>query len=123
MYCSKCGAEQPIKVTEIEELMDEIGATYEASEKEQVELAKEKYDELLKDCENAKAEALKEGVSNAKAEAKEIIDSAREQAKTIVEKANKNAKEKEQELQDIYKKQLEAMQNNVKDINNGDESK
>lgn len=58
---------------------------------------KEKYDELLKDCENAKAEALKEGVANAKAEAKEIIDSAREQAKTIVEKANKNAIEKEKE--------------------------
>ena len=37
--------------------------------------------------------------------------------------AERIAKEKEQELQDIYKKQLEAMQNNVKDINNGDESK
>ena len=37
--------------------------------------------------------------------------------------AERIAKEKEQELQDIYKKQLEAMQNNIKDINNGDESK
>ena len=61
---------------------------------------KEKYSELLKDCENAKADALKEGLANAKAEAKEIIDDAREQAKTIVEKANKNAKDKEQELID-----------------------
>ena len=34
--------------------------------------------------------------------------------------AEKIAKEKEQELQDIYQKQLEAMKNNVKDINNGD---
>ena len=37
--------------------------------------------------------------------------------------AEKIAKEKEQELQDIYKKQLEAMQNNLKDINGGDDSK
>ena len=34
--------------------------------------------------------------------------------------AEKIAKEKEQELQDIYQKQLEAMKNNVKDINDGD---
>ena len=58
---------------------------------------KEKYDELLKDSENAKAEAIKEGINNAKTEATEIIDSTREQAKTIVDKANKNAKIKEQE--------------------------
>ena len=34
--------------------------------------------------------------------------------------AERIAKEKEQELQDIYQKQLEAMKNNVKDINDGD---
>ena len=45
-----------------------------------------------------------------------------EKKKAKVE-AERIAKEKEQELQDIYKKQLEAMQNNIKDINNGDESK
>lgn len=61
---------------------------------------KEKYDELLKDSENAKAEAIKEGINNAKAEANDIIDSAREQAKAIVDKANKNAEEKQQELLD-----------------------
>ena len=55
---------------------------------------KEKYDELLKDSENAKADAIKEGIANAKAEATEILNSAREQAKEIVDKANKNAKEK-----------------------------
>ena len=61
---------------------------------------KEKYDELLKDSENAKADAIKEGINNAKAEANEIINSAREQAKTIVDKANKNAIAKEQEALD-----------------------
>ena len=58
---------------------------------------KEQYEELLKDSENAKADAIKEGINNAKAEATEIINSAREQAKTIVDKANKNAQAKEQE--------------------------
>ena len=58
---------------------------------------KEKYDELLKDSENAKADAIKEGINNAKAEATDILETAREQAKAIVDKANKNAKEKEQE--------------------------
>ncbi len=62
---------------------------------------KEKYDELLKDCETAKADAIKEGIANAKTEATEILTSAREQAKEIiVDKANKNAKEKEQETID-----------------------
>ena len=37
--------------------------------------------------------------------------------------AERIAKEKEQELQDIYQKQLEAMKNNLKDINDGDDSK
>ena len=37
--------------------------------------------------------------------------------------AERIAKEKEQELQDIYQKQLEAMKNNIKDINDGDDSK
>mgnify|MGYP003296207318 CR=1 FL=1 len=46
---------------------------------------KEQYEELLKDSENAKADAIKEGINNAKAEATEIINSAREQAKTIVD--------------------------------------
>ena len=59
---------------------------------------KEKYDELLKDCENAKADAIKEGIQKAKEESKEIIDSAREQAKTIVDKANRNVAQKEQEI-------------------------
>lgn len=59
---------------------------------------KEKYDAILKDCENAKADALKEGVLNAKEEANEILETARNQAATIIEKANKNAKQKEEEL-------------------------
>ena len=59
---------------------------------------KEKYSTLLEDCENAKADAIKEGINNAKAEATEILNSAREQAKAIVDKANKNAKEKEAEM-------------------------
>lgn len=59
---------------------------------------KEKYDELLKDCETAKADAIKEGIQKAKEESKEIIDSAREQAKTIVDKANRNVAQKEQEI-------------------------
>ncbi len=59
---------------------------------------KEKYDELLKDCENAKADAIKEGIQKAKEEAREIVDSAREQAKTIVDKANRNVAQKEQEI-------------------------
>lgn len=67
---------------------------------------KEKYDELLKDCENAKAEAIKEGINNAKAEATEILDTAREQAKAIVDKANKNAKEKEQEALDNAREEI-----------------
>ena len=67
---------------------------------------KEKYDELLKDCENAKAEAIKEGINNAKAEATEILDTAREQAKAIVDKANKNAKEKEQEVLDNAREEI-----------------
>ena len=76
-------------------------AVAEESLKEATEM-KEKYDELLKDSENAKADAIKEGINNAKAEAAEILDSAREQAKAIVDKANKNAKEKEQELIKFY---------------------
>ena len=67
---------------------------------------KEKYDELLKDCENAKAEAIKEGINNAKAEATEILATAREQAKAIVDKANKNAKEKEQEVLDNAREEI-----------------
>ncbi len=67
---------------------------------------KEKYDELLKDSENAKADAIKEGINNAKAEATEILDSAREQAKAIVDKANKNAKEKEQETLDNAREEI-----------------
>ena len=47
---------------------------------------------------DAKADAIKEGINNAKAEATEIINSAREQAKAIVDEANKNAKEKEEEM-------------------------
>ena len=66
----------------------------------EAEEMKEKYDTLLKDCENAKESALKEGIANAKAEGREIVENAREQAKTIIEKANKNAKNKEQELID-----------------------
>ena len=34
--------------------------------------------------------------------------------------AERIAKEKEQELQDIYKKQLEAMANSTKDVNDGE---
>ena len=67
---------------------------------------KEKYDELLKDCENAKADAIKEGINNAKAEATEILDTAREQAKAIVDKANKNAKETEQEALDNAREEI-----------------
>ena len=67
---------------------------------------KEKYDELLKDSENAKADAIKEGISNAKAEATEILNSAREQAKEIVDKANKNAKEQEQEAIDNAREEI-----------------
>ena len=67
---------------------------------------KEQYEELLKDSENAKADAIKEGINNAKAEATEIINSAREQAKTIVDKANKNAQEKEQEALDNAREEI-----------------
>lgn len=67
---------------------------------------KEQYEELLKDSENAKADAIKEGINNAKAEATEIINSAREQAKTIVDKANKNAQAKEQEALDNAREEI-----------------
>ena len=67
---------------------------------------KEQYEELLKDSENAKADAIKEGIDNAKAEATEIINSAREQAKTIVDKANKNAQAKEQEALDNAREEI-----------------
>ena len=43
----------------------------------------------------------------------------REKKKAKAE-AERIAKEKEQELQDIYKKQLEAMQQNVNDIKDGE---
>ena len=67
---------------------------------------KEQYEELLKDSENAKADAINEGINNAKAEATEIINSAREQAKTIVDKANKNAQAKEQEALDNAREEI-----------------
>jgi F-type H+-transporting ATPase subunit b len=80
-------------------------AVAEESLKEATEM-KEKYDELLKDCETAKADAIKEGIANAKTEATEILASAREQAKAIVDKANKNAKEQEQEAIDNAREEI-----------------
>lgn len=52
------------------------------------------YDELLKECENAKAQAIKEGEALAREESGQIVSAAKEKAQSIIDNANKKAEEK-----------------------------
>ena len=52
------------------------------------------YEELLKECENAKAQAIKEGEALAREESGQIVSAAKEKAQSIIDNANKKAEEK-----------------------------
>ncbi len=52
------------------------------------------YDELLKECETAKAQAIKEGETVAREESGQIVSAAKEKAQAILDNANKKAEEK-----------------------------
>lgn len=52
------------------------------------------YDELLKECETAKTQAIKDGEAVAREESGRIISTAKEKAQTIIDNANKKAEEK-----------------------------
>ncbi len=54
----------------------------------------EEYDELLRECEIAKAEAIKEGEAIAREESERIVRAAKEKAQGIIDNANKKAEEK-----------------------------
>ena len=52
------------------------------------------YEELLKECENAKAQTIKEGEALAREESGQIVSAAKEKAQSIIDNANKKAEEK-----------------------------
>ena len=52
------------------------------------------YEELLKECENAKAQAIKEGEALAREESGQIVSASKEKAQSIIDNANKKAEEK-----------------------------
>lgn len=52
------------------------------------------YEELLKECENTKAQAIKEGEALAREESGQIVSAAKEKAQSIIDNANKKAEEK-----------------------------
>ncbi len=61
---------------------------------EEAQAKSSEYDELLKECENAKAEAIKEGEAIARQESGQIVSAAKEKAQSIIDNANKKAEEK-----------------------------
>lgn len=61
---------------------------------EQAQEKSAEYDELLKECETAKAQAIKEGEKIAREESGQIISAAKEKAQAILDNANKKAEEK-----------------------------
>ena len=52
------------------------------------------YEEHLKECENAKAQSIKEGEALAREESGQIVSAAKEKAQSIIDNANKKAEEK-----------------------------
>lgn len=71
-----------------------------AQKREAEKLAREaqakvyEYDELLKECETAKTQAIKDGEAVAREESARIVSVAKEKAQTIIDNANKKAEEK-----------------------------
>lgn len=61
---------------------------------EEAQAKSSEYDELLKECENAKAQAIKEGEALAREESGQIVSAAKEKAQSIIDNANKKAEEK-----------------------------
>ncbi len=61
---------------------------------EEAQAKSSEYDELLKQCENAKAQAIKEGEAIAREESGQIVSAAKEKAQSIIDNANKKAEEK-----------------------------
>lgn len=61
---------------------------------EEAQAKSAEYDELLKECENAKAQAIKEGEALAREESGQIVSAAKEKAQSIIDNANKKAEEK-----------------------------
>lgn len=61
---------------------------------EEAQAKTSEYEELLKECENAKAQAIKEGEALAREESGQIVSAAKEKAQSIIDNANKKAEEK-----------------------------
>ena len=61
---------------------------------EEAQAKSSEYEELLKECENAKAQAIKEGEALAREESGQIVSAAKEKAQSIIDNANKKAEEK-----------------------------
>lgn len=61
---------------------------------EEAQAKSSEYQELLKECENAKAQAIKEGEALAREESGQIVSAAKEKAQSIIDNANKKAEEK-----------------------------
>ena len=69
----------------------------------------EKYEELLKKCEDAEKKAIQKGEDEAREEAEHIIDAAHTKASQIIGNAEKKAAEK-------YEKAVEEAQDEIVDI-------
>lgn len=61
---------------------------------EEAQAKTSEYEELLEECENAKAQAIKEGEALAREESGQIVSAAKEKAQSIIDNANKKAEEK-----------------------------
>lgn len=61
---------------------------------EEAQAKTSEYEKLLKECENAKAQAIKEGEALAREESGQIVSAAKEKAQSIIDNANKKAEEK-----------------------------